>query len=220
MTTEFPRWAHGEFWNGNADAAQITGVPRPEVIEVTEWDDPPRRARVEAATRLAGRVCSPTPFLHGPPRVGDDYWWTHLRKSLDRLTAHGTERVAVDQPTVTRRLAVFFGDAIDPTVTQWGTVHADLHWNNLLAPDLGILDWESWGTGPCGLDAATLYCHSLTRAETAERVHRVFADQLDTHDGIRAQLYVIARLLLRIEHGDDPGPAPILHRQARLLLRR
>lgn len=217
VTTEFPRWAYGKFWNGNADASAVTGIPRPEVIEVAEWDDTPRRVRAEVATLLPGRVCSPTSYLHGRPQVGSD-WWASLRGSLDRLAQVDTERVAVGQEAITRRLVVFFGEAIDPTVTSWCTAHADLHWNNLLGPDLGILDWESWGTGPAGPDAATLYCHSLTHPETAKQVHRVFGDQLDTPDGVRAQLFVITRLLLRIEHGDGLGPASLLHDHARLLL--
>ncbi|XKK41700.1 aminoglycoside phosphotransferase family protein [Nocardiopsis sp. ARC36] len=219
VTTEFPAWAYGRVWTGNTDATALTGVPRPEVVEVTEWDDPPRRVRAEAATLLPGHVCSPTPFLHDRPKVGDG-WWSDLRGAVDRLAEQGTDRVAVDQDAVTRRLLVFFGDAIDPTVTHWATAHADLHWANLLGPGLGVLDWELWGCGPAGLDAATLYCHSLTHPETAEQVHQVFGDQLATPDGVRAQLFVIARLLLRIERGDDPAVAPLLHQRARELLGR
>ncbi|WP_017612128.1 hypothetical protein [Nocardiopsis salina] len=217
VTSEFPAWAHGEFWTGNADASALTGVARPEVVEVAEWDDPPRRVRAEAATLLPGRVCSPTPFLSEAPETSAR-WWVDLRGALDRLAEQDTDRVAVDQDTITRRLVVFFGDAIDPTVQKWTTAHADLHWNNVLGPDLGILDWESWGRAPAGLDAAALYCHSLTHPATAEQVREVFADQLDTPDGVRAQLYVIARLLLRIERGDDPAVAPLLHRRTRELL--
>ncbi|MFJ6018062.1 phosphotransferase [Nocardiopsis alba] len=217
VTTEFPAWASGRTWTGNSDADALSGVPRPEVVEVTEWDDSPRRVRAEAATLLPGDVLSTTRFLHERPEAGE-LWWSDLRDALDRLAEQDTDRVAVDQETITRRLLVFFGDAIDPTVTRWTTAHGDLHWNNLLGPDLGVLDWELWGSGPAGLDAATLYCHSLTHPETAGRVRRVFADLLDTPDGVRAQLFVITRLLLRIERGDDPATAPLLHRKARELL--
>jgi hypothetical protein len=46
-------------------------------------------------------------------------------------------------------------------VTYWHTAHADLHWNNLTAPDRVLLDRESWGQAPFGYGIATLYCHSL-----------------------------------------------------------
>jgi hypothetical protein len=217
VTTEYPRWAHGQFWTGNADAKVITGVPKPEVVEVAEWDDPPRRVRAEVMTRLLGRVCSSSAELRDEPQL-PDAWWADLRGALDRLAQTSTERVAVGQETITRRLVVFFGDAVDPIVTRWQTAHGDLHWNNLLGPDLGILDWEGWGRAPAGLDAATLYCHSLLRPGTAAQVREVFSDLLDSPDGIRAQLYVIARLLLRIERGDDPELALPLHHHASRLL--
>ncbi|WP_017598585.1 hypothetical protein [Nocardiopsis lucentensis] len=217
VTTEHMSWAHGEFWTGNADSSAITGVSKPEVVEVTEWEETPERVRAELMTRLPGRVCSPTAELRDEPRLSDA-WWADLRGALDRVGRTPTERIAVAQEDISRRLLVFFGDAVDLTVQVWRTAHADLHWNNLLGPDLGILDWEGWGRAPAGLDAATLYCHSLLQPETAERVHAVFADQLDTPDGVRAQLYVIARLLLRIERGDSPELTIPLHRHAAGLL--
>ncbi|WP_017559109.1 hypothetical protein [Nocardiopsis baichengensis] len=219
VTTEHMSWAHGEFWTGNADSSSITGVPKPEVVEVTEWDEAPERVRAELMPRLPGRVCSPTAELRDDPRLSDA-WWADLRGALDRVGRTPTERIAVAQEDISRRLLVFFGDAIDPTVQVWRTVHADLHWNNVLGPELGILDWEGWGRAPAGLDGATLLCHSLLQPGTAGRVREVFADQLDTPDGVRAQLYVIARLLLRIERGDDPELAPLLHGHARTLLNR
>ncbi|MDS1271794.1 aminoglycoside phosphotransferase [Lipingzhangella sp. LS1_29] len=219
VTSENFRWASGNYWTGNADATAITGVPKPAVLDVYEWDDTPNRLRAEVMTLLCGDVCSPTNELRNdldlPPT-----WWDDLHQALNHLASTPTSRVAVDQATITRRLSVFFGDAIDPTVSEWTTAHGDLHWNNLIGPHLGILDWESWGTAPAGLDAATLYCHSLLVPETAARVREAFAEQLDTPDGIRAQLYAITRLLLRIERGDHDDLAIPLHRHAASLINR
>lgn len=41
VVTEQHRWAHGDFWTGNADSGVIRGVPKPEVIDSVEWDDGP-----------------------------------------------------------------------------------------------------------------------------------------------------------------------------------
>lgn len=98
-------------------------------------------------------------------------------------------------------------------------MHGDLHWNNLLRPRLGILDWELWGTGPAGTDAATLYCYSLLVPRVANLIAQEFADTLDSDDGRRALLYVTARLLSRADNGDHPDLAPALHGQAAGLLR-
>lgn len=219
VVTEHHRWAMGDFWTGNADSRAVAGVPKPEVIDMEEWDDASDRVRAELMNLMPGHVCSTTSEIHEAPPVSAS-WWEELRTSLGRVAVTSTERVAVGQESVTRRLSVFFGDAVDPTVREWSTAHADLHWNNLLAPELGMVDWEGWGRAPVGLDAATLYCHSLLVPDTAACVRAAFGDQLASPDGVRSQLYVIARLLLRIERGDDPGLAVPLHRLAASLLDR
>ena len=219
VVTEQHRWATGDFWTGNTDANAIGGVPKPEVIDSVEWDDGPERVRAESLTLMPGHPCSQTSTVHEDPELSAP-WWDALRVSLDRVARTPTRRVAVDQGSLTRRLMVFFGDAVDPTVGEWSTAHADLHWNNLLAPHLGIVDWEGWGRAPVGLDAATLYCHSLLVHRTADCVRTAFAEQLDSPDGIRSQLYVIARLLLRIERGDNRELVVPLHRLADSLLNR
>ncbi len=66
------------------------------------------------------------------------------------------------------------GIELDPSAVTWQTAHGDLHWANLFGPQLAIIDWEGWGRGPVGLDAATLYCCSLPAPGTAERVYRTF----------------------------------------------
>lgn len=100
---------------------------------------------------------------------------------------------------------------------QWATIHGDLHWNNLLMPDFGLLDWELWGRGPAGTDAATLYCYSLLVPEMARTVRENFADILDTPAGQVAQIYVAARLLSRADQ-DYPDLTDPLRAHVRLLL--
>jgi aminoglycoside phosphotransferase (APT) family kinase protein len=100
-----------------------------------------------------------------------------------------------------------FGNAVANKYcpARWETVHGDLHWSNLLAPpDFGLLDWELWGSGPVGSDAACLYVFALLVPEIARQVHEVFADVLDTHDGQVAQLRVASRVLNRADEGEYP----------------
>lgn len=170
-------------------------------------------------TLVPGEVCSPTAELTTEVDLSGG-WWSELRRSVDQVAQVSTKRVTVDQDRVERRLRVFFGDQVDPPVTRWATAHGDLHWANLLRPEFGLLDWELWGLAPAGYDAATLYCYSLFVPATAARVHETFADVLDSPDGIRVQLYVITRLLLRAERGDHPILVMPLHRHARTLLSR
>lgn len=213
VVAEHHAWATGPFWAGNTDSNAITGINKPDVLDLVEYDEGAQRVRTELMTRLAGEPCSATQELHQAPALDAD-WWKDLRSALTTVAATPTDRVAVSQADITRRLRIFWGDTLDFTITEWATAHGDLHWANLHKPHLGILDWELWGTAPAGYDAATLYCTSLLIPDTAHQVHDTLGDLLHTPDGIRAQLYVTARLLLRADHGDFTELIGPLHQHA------
>lgn len=218
------RWTDGDWWTGNQDAASLTGVPKPTVLDLYEWDENDDywgecRNRAEVMTLVTDRPCSTTPELRSELEV-PDRWWTDLRTTLDTLATHPTERGEPDQEHVTGRLLSFFGSGVDPVVTRWTTAHGDLNWTNLTQPNLVLLDWESWGCKIAGYDAASLYVLSDLATDTARKVHDTFADTLDSPDGIRAQLFVITRYLKRVEHGDLTDYADHLHQHARDLLDR
>lgn len=212
------QWAAGEHWTGTADANAITGIRKPRVLDVHEWTEHDwRTQRAEVMTVVPGQVCSPTETLHKPIDL-PEHWWTDLERSLATLRKIPTQRVNADQAKITERVQARFGDTVDTKVSQWETVHGDLHWNNLLGPDFALLDWELWGQGPDGTDAATLYLYSLLVPDVAARVHATFADQLDASTGRLAQLYVAARLFRRIDDGDFPDLADPLHQHIKRLL--
>jgi hypothetical protein len=209
VVTEFPQYAHGEAWTGNVDAAAITAIPKPHVLDVFEWDDAEWRCqRAELMTLLPGHPISATDDLPKAPLLDRD-WWRQLRDALDTLRAVPTTRIYLDQEQITARARATLG--VDLYVQAWETVHADLHWHNLHAGPFGIADWEMWGRGPAGTDPATLLLFSLTQPNVAETVHATFADILDTADGRIAQLAVAARLLGRIHRGDFPHLVEPLH---------
>lgn len=204
--SEQARWLGdgGEFWTGSLDANIIDGVPKPRVLDTTDWEVPDqhRRVRADVMTVLPGRPCSPTDVLHAPLDL-PEVWWESLRAALDRLRQVPTSRYAA-RGTDTRRVRDTLG--VDLRIGRWETIHSDLHWNNLLEPQLGILDWEFWGRGPVGTDAASLYCYSLLVPGVARRVWQTFGAVLDTDDGRRALLWVAARLLHRAtKFGDYPA---------------
>lgn len=216
VVSEQPQWAHGAGWTGNTDANSINGLPKPRVLGVYEWAEGDwRRQRAEAMTLLPGTPCSATDTAE-PGVDTPKGWWSDLQDALKRLAATPTERVNADQDKVNRRVHAAFGNDVDVRIQRWETVHGDLHWANLLRP-LGILDWELWGRGPVGTDAATLYCYGLTAPDLAQKVRDHFP-VLDTPDGHRAQLYVAARLMHRIELGDHPHLTEPLRKHARWLL--
>lgn len=217
VVSERPEWACGEFWTGNADANALPPrFPKPYLLATFEWDEW-RRQRAEVLTLLPGRPCSPVNApranIHLPPT-----WWAALRRALSTLSAVSTPRVNAAQDRITDRIHAAFGDHVDTEVHEWETVHGDLHWNNLLHPEFGLLDWEGWGRGPLGLDAATLYCYSLLAPATAKAVHALFHDVLNSPSGRIAQLYAAARLQHRIALGDHPALEEPLNTLAETLL--
>jgi hypothetical protein len=202
VVTELPEWAHGDTWTGNTDANALIGIRKPRVVGVYEWDEQNwRHQRAEVATLLPGRAVSPTNQLQAAVNL-PDAWWTDLREGINALRATPTGRTYTTAERVAQRTRDTYGTELH--VGEWETVHGDLHWENLLAPEFGLVDWELWGRGPAGTDAAALLLYSLLVPETAERVHDTFADQLDTDAGRTAQLAVAARLLSRIAGGDFP----------------
>jgi thiamine kinase-like enzyme len=199
---EDPHWiTEGGFWTGNLDANAITSIPKPTVLAWTEDRRSERWFRTEAMTLVGAPLASSEPAPTKAPDI-DGGWLTQLRKALATLATTPPSRIAHTQDAVARRLHEHFGDQVDATVERWVTAHNDLHWANLTAPALTILDWEGWGIAPAGYDAATLYCHSLLVPETARQVHEQFAHVLDTPDGKRSQLFASARILDRARRGD------------------
>jgi hypothetical protein len=201
VVSEEQQWASGYHWTGNLDANNVTGVPRPSVLDSWEWDEW-RRQRADLMTRLPGRPCSPTDVLHDAIDLSDA-WWDRLRQAIDTVANTPTNRVNISPRRLANRMNGRYGPQADAHAPEWETVHGDLHWGNLLDP-FGIVDWELWGTGPAGTDAATLYAYSLLVPDVAERVHDIFADILDTDTGRFAKLQVAARLMGRIDGGDHP----------------
>jgi hypothetical protein len=216
VVSQEPQCAQGNTWTGTLDSNTIIDVPKPRVLDVFEWTDG-RQQRAEVMTLMPGQVCSPTDALRSPVPLCET-WWSDLKTSLGSLADTRTHRTNSDQQQVTERIHDRFGHAVDTAVNHWETVHGDLHWSNLVHPRFGLLDWELWGRGPAGTDAATLHCHSLRVPATAKKINAMFADALNSPTGRVAQLYVIARMLRRVDDGDYPDLAEPLIRHAHGLL--
>lgn len=207
-----------KLWFGLQEADPIPVKNKPRLKTIIEWGDEDRFWRAELMTFVPFKICSPTAELRTPLTLGTS-WYETLRESLDILSGFKTERVNARQDLITRRLQERFGSQVDPTVDVWTTAHGDIHWANLTAPECWIFDWEAWGRAPLGLDAATLYCFSLTQHEIADNVYTAFKDLLDTPDGVRSQLFMCAELMRMAElYGDHPDLHPHLEKLSNALI--
>lgn len=206
-----------EFWTGNEAANVLTGVRRPRVLgscepTVTGW-----QCRAELMEFVPEPPCSPGPVAYAMPDVGPE-WWRNLADSHRAVSIASTTRTAVDYEQLCGRLNDAYGLGW-PSIRCWATAHGDLHWSNLTAPQGWWLDWEGWGLAPSGFDAASLYVHSLLVPELADKIGTLFADELNTTDGIVCQLYIADRMSRRGDRDNiDVDRAVTQHAGGLLLL--
>lgn len=209
--------ALGKHWDG-ARAAQaafgdLDGA-RPSLLDLNDWTDNETAYRAELTPYTSDPVCSATPTLHAPIELPDS-WWKALASSLDLLAQAPTERVAVRQEWVDRAVPQFLGLPA-PRLNRLVAVHGDLHWANLTLHGPLIFDWEGWGLGPAGFDAAMLHVHTLTQPDTAAQIRAAFP-VLDSETGRIAEIIATAMLLQSVARGDHLDLAEPLQRQAERL---
>ncbi|MEU1281106.1 phosphotransferase [Streptomyces sp. NPDC005805] len=212
--------AGGKLWTGPEDAERLVPepVPRPRLRLVRQWTDGGDAYKAELYDRVAGGTLASGPVLTDAPSL-PVAWWSGLRAALGLLSAVRTERTAVRQAYLDRAMPKYLGfldggGPVPTTAPAWSTAHGDLHRANLVGPELGILDWEGWGSAPAGYDAALLHVYSLAVPETARRVRAELAAVLDSDAGRFAELVVVTELLQSAERGDNLALVPALRRRA------
>ncbi|MFK0287985.1 hypothetical protein ACIQVL_47015 [Streptomyces sp. NPDC090499] len=196
--------ASGKLWDGALDAQHAFGDldgHRPALLAVHDAVDDGTAYRAELSARMDEPVLSDDPILRHELSL-PAAWWTDLTGTLAKVAAATTDRVAVRQRYMDRAIPEFVGIPA-PAVTAWTASHGDVHWANLTAPPLRILDWEGWGLAPEGFDGATLYAYTLLQPDTATRVRTAFP-VLGSRAGFAAEATVCAQLLQTVSRGDNP----------------
>ena len=213
--------SHEQAWTGCEAASTLQGVRKPELYRSYRWTDDGRSVvwRADESELIDSTAIGVGGLITSPPGLSDS-WWDSLKGSLDALASHSTHRMGMEQAHLTKRINQVFGaHDLDTTVTEWRTAHADLHWNNVTAPTCYLLDWEDWGAGPRGLDAATLWGFSLRVPEVAQRIQAIFAGDLSSRSGLLAQLLFCSNVIRLSADKPTPGPLfdPAKREAARIL---
>ncbi|GAA2061061.1 hypothetical protein GCM10009839_84980 [Catenulispora yoronensis] len=185
------RRAHLLTWTprrlGYVESTAVHGVPKPVVIDSTQWFDAPNIVRAEVLSFVPATVISPSLHLKTVPALSDT-WWSALSDAVKNLadtpTLRDTAHVLDDVPFLRR----FYGREI-PEPTDWATEHEDPHWANITGPDLHILDWDFWGRQPRGFTVAGLYCTSLGVPDVSDRLLQEFPGLLNSPSGKWSILY-------------------------------
>ncbi|SCK57974.1 hypothetical protein YWIDRAFT_03463 [Streptomyces sp. SceaMP-e96] len=184
----------GKLWEGPREAEQYLppAVRRPRLLGLRDWSADGWDYRAEHYEFVTSPPVAKSPVLHHPADLPDT-WWQDLHRTLTDIALVGTDRQAVREQYIRRRVPEFTGAT--PGEITWTTAHGDLHWANLTGPALILLDWEGWGTAPLGYDAANLYLHSLPVPDVAERIRKEFAHVLDTPAGRIGELTACTEIL-------------------------
>lgn len=179
--------------SGLETSLAITGVPRPEFIQACHWAHSGVIFRAEEMTLADERIASPRSLTARFPDV-DHQWWQDLSQALKNLSQVKTNRISLPPAPIARDIKEFTGSKLDTRISEWITGHGDLHWANLTAPRLHMLDWECWGRLPRGADAATLWATAFCVPELAEEVQDRFRDDLSSRDGRICKLWISCKL--------------------------
>lgn len=190
-------WIQPQSWVGAEAASVIPDVPKPAWWQTATWTDADRDLvwRAEEMELVTDPVLAETGSMLSTDPGLDDTWWARLRDALAALARFRTLRVSGRQELITRRISQVLGGEVDTTIHEWTTAHGDLHWGNLTAPRLVLIDWADWGLAPRGNDAACLWGSALAVPAVADRIHAEFRDDLDSRSGRISRLWVCANIL-------------------------
>ncbi|CAM5503069.1 MULTISPECIES: phosphotransferase [Streptomyces] len=189
-------------------------VLRPVLMRQEGWSCGDWVYQVELTSRIP--VQSFSPNRAAPEWVADlpAAWWAGLRAALD-----GIQRLASAGLASAHWLeaAVRSVGAVD--AAPWAPSHGDVCWANLAAVgDRAVLfDWEDFGRAPRFTDVAVLLLSSLDTPDVAARVRAHFSDQLDSPDGLYAQVVVAAHWARRFKAGEHVDLAPALRAHMRMV---
>ncbi|MEU5858864.1 hypothetical protein [Nocardiopsis dassonvillei] len=212
-----PGWIFPREFSGLEASTAVRGVPRPDFLQAVHWTHGGFVCRAEEMTFVDQRTVSAGYVVDEPPRLPES-WWTSLSLALVNLAATDTDRVSLVQEDIDRSITQAFGGRADTTVSDWCIGHGDLHWGNVTAPELFLLDWDSWGRVPRGLDTAKLWEASYRVPELGAEIIERFP-VLSTRDGLISRVWVCAnRVLGARRRGKNTVQADHAHRAGMRLL--
>ena len=170
------------------ESDRIVGVPKPRLIRQTEWWGENTLWTARLMT-LAMPTVAARPWAGQTAMELSDDWFGELRAALASLADQPCSRNHISRATVRIWLARSYNIHYRFPQDAWQTSHNDLHWSNLTAPVLNVLDWEWLGRSPIGFDASMLIAYSCLYDPLVERLERTFADQFQGTTGWVARLY-------------------------------
>tara|TARA_R110000868_G_scaffold162329_12_gene393516 strand:+ start:40414 stop:41232 length:819 start_codon:yes stop_codon:yes gene_type:complete len=202
--------ANGREWEGEATAAEFELRSKPALVAIHDYPTNEIVERLIVTDFASAPIAGDSPWQIRNADEVDDNYLADLNETLGSLQQIETDRVNTRYDLVRRRVAEVWGVPVDEEICRWETVHGDLHWANLTLQTLFVLDWEGWGRGLVGQDAANMLAYSGLYPAVAERIRQHFPI-LQTRQAQLAVMFITAELLRMNElYGDHPELVPSL----------
>jgi hypothetical protein len=175
-------------WNGYPAASILVSIPlMPKIFGWHDWNDENNSYRAILTEFIDWPVIQPDDPVPLP-----ESWWQSLIKGLESLSLLQTKRRRVDAASLTNVISQEYGPIPISPINRWITAHGDLHWGNLTAPELRILDWEAWGVAPEGFDISRLMYFSLDHERLRAELLCRFEHVICTSDFANSLLFQFA----------------------------
>lgn len=210
-------------WGGIEASAALRGVTAPAWANTLTWlcEESGAVWRADEVELVDEPLVSKDAVLDSDPRL-PRAWWSTWSRSMEALAEARATRVARHrrQSVSPRRVARVIEDVwpghAGAQLSEWTCAHGDMTWRRLTRSTCWILGWDGFGLAPRGLDAATLWCSSLTVPNVAAQVWRERRADLESPTGTVMTLYVLARILTDPLERDGPLATPAREAAARL----
>lgn len=189
-------------WSGEIEAASILGIRKPELIQTETWTDGEHTYRLLCTSLPESPAVSETPELSSDAAAITATWIAELQSYLERLRAVSTERVACAKDRILETIYDQWG-VLFP-IDEYCTAHGNLHWANVTAPLLSIVDWDNWGVAPYGYDVGFLLARSALVPRVSLLIETQFNDVLRSAEGKASVLFACAVMLRHLAKSDQP----------------
>ena len=211
LTSSKQEAACGREWEGEASAGLLNLQHKPRLHGIYDIETNGFVERLIVTDEAVSPIVGPHPWQISNPGLINAVYISQLVNSLEELSFQETQRVNTRFDLVQRRVRERWGVSVQEEECIWVTVHGDLHWANLTAPKLTILDWEGWGKGLSYQDIALLFAFTGLFPDVQNVIRSVLGPGLESQPGRLSLMFVTAELLRMADlYGDHPQLVPSL----------
>lgn len=181
-------------------ADEIVGIWKPLLITQHDWTDAGIHYTARLMT-LANNSIERHPWAGMAAVQTPDTWIRDLMTTLNHLGSYASTGTFLKQRTLEDWLFARHHIQCEFPQGEWRLSHNDLHWGNVTAPILSILDWEWHGYSPVGYAPGRLIAFACRHDGLVNRLERAFEPYFASFTGLVARAYATERVMEGVRSG-------------------